>query len=111
MSECPPCRNARQEQLHRDFAEDAGLTVGDTGEVYWTAGSFGHFHGRAQIIRVNAQSVRVKLLTPITATRYDRLAHEGEVLYTVGSEIVVPRYLRNTWASFNRFTKSLPEGH
>lgn len=58
-----------------------GLRVGDEVMMYWTAGSFGHFKGKARLVRVNPKSVAGALLEPVG----------GEGSYPEGHVIVLPR--------------------
>ena len=58
------------------------LAVGDVIEVYWTAGSGGHYHGKARIKKVNRKSVVTELLEEVET-------YDGQP-YPVGNPIRVP---------------------
>jgi hypothetical protein len=59
------------------------LAVGDVIEVYWTAGSGGHYHGKARIKKVNRKSVVAELMEEVETW-------SGGTPYPVGNPIRVP---------------------
>jgi hypothetical protein len=62
------------------------LKVGDVVDVYWTAGSGGHYHGMAKIVRVNRQSIAAALTEEVPVYG----AGVGNEPYPVGHVITVP---------------------
>lgn len=72
---------------------EGALHEGDTVAVVWRhAGSL--YRGEAQVVRVNARSVRVRLTEEVTAVAGT---------YPAGREIVVPRVANIVrWGPYNR---------
>ena len=63
---------------------EEGLKLGDTIEARWT-NCYCYYQARAEIVRVNAKSVRVRLLEAVPAAW-------GPDGYPAGFEISIPRF-------------------
>jgi hypothetical protein len=77
------------------FEWENTLTPGTEVVARWT-NNFSYWHARAEIVRVNRASVRVRLVEAIFGA-------QGQVIYPAGREIVVPRCVisARTWSINN----------
>lgn len=74
-------------QLQEAGQFDDALAVGQRVKVRWTS-SGRYFGGPGEVVKVNTQSVRVKLLEPV-----------GD--YPTGREITAPRFMNIQWSKNN----------
>jgi hypothetical protein len=87
-------RHPNKFQMDKALTLDEQVKVGDTVQIRWTWGG-GHYCGKAQVTKLNAKSIRAKLLHPV---KYERLAG-----LPTGKELVVPRLFTTGWSYANGF--------
>ncbi len=66
--------------------------LGQTVEACWTS-CYSDYSARAEVVRVNRQSLRVRLVEAVTIG--------GRVVYPAGRELVLPRFTAATWSARN----------
>ncbi len=75
-------------------AFDRSLKAGSIVEVRWT-NSHRYYAARGEVVKINAKSLRVRLLEAVTGV-------EGDIfVYPVGRTIVVPRQYQARWSANN----------